>query len=217
MRSNHYSKRSEQNRRTQIAQEAARIIIEDGLPNYQSAKLKAANRFGISNSECYLPCNEEIDDAMRQHHLIYSGIQQKQWITKQRRVALEAMEFLEAFSPRLTGPVLSGVSGQHATVVVHVFSDTPEAIIIRLLDAEVSFVEKSHDVMSTKGKLESFSRLCLDVDDTAIEVLMFPAKYLHNRAKSKGLLTERATIQQVRQLLGLNSPKPRQMHSIQSA
>ena len=111
MKLNHYSKRSEQNSRQQIAQEAARLIIEEGIGDYQFAKLKAANNFGASSVDTSLPRNEEIDHAMELYHRMYSGEQHHTFLAQQRRVALEAMEFLEQFSPRLTGPVFTGAAG----------------------------------------------------------------------------------------------------------
>ncbi len=203
MKLNHYSKRSEQNSRLLIAQEAARLIIEEGIADYQFAKLKAANHFGASSPDTSLPRNEEIDHAMKLYHRMYSGEQHHTFLAQQRRVALEAMEFLEQFSPRLTGPVFTGAAGRHSPVMLQVFAETPEAVIITLLDAEIPFDEKSHEVTSPKGKLESYSRLCLRVDNIAIELYLLPLKYLRNRARTKGLLTERATIQQVRDLGGL--------------
>ncbi|HFD11345.1 MAG TPA: hypothetical protein ENJ32_02580 [Crenotrichaceae bacterium] len=217
MRSSHYSKRSEQTIRAQIAQEAARIIIEDGVLNYQTAKTKAAHRLGMSNTETRLPCNQDIDHEMQQYHLIYSGPEQLNQLLQQRTAALEAMQYLEQFSPRLTGPVLSGVAGQHSSVILHVFADTPEAIITTLLDAGIPFVEKSHEVTSPQGKLESFSRLCLLVDNITIELLLFPHHYLHNRTKTKGLLTKRATTRQVQRLLGQTIRKVNPLQPIQSA
>ena len=203
MKLNHYSKRSEQNIRLLIAQEAARLIIEDGILDYQFAKLKAANHFGASSADSRLPRNQDIDHAMEHYHQIYSGEQQHRYLARQRWVALEAMEFLKQFSPRLTGPVLTGAAGRHSSVMLHVFAETPEAVIIILLDAEIPFAEKSHTVNPSQGKPESYPRLCFQVDDIAIELYLLPLKYLRNQGKTKGLLGERATIQQVRKLLGL--------------
>lgn len=203
MRSNHYSKLSENNICVLIAQEAARLIIEDGILNYQSAKLKAANRFDVKCTTRKLPGNDDIDRAMQQYHQIYSGGQQQQRLTQQRSAALEAMEFLEPFSPHLSGPVLTGVAGQNCPVILHVFAETPETIIIALLDAGIPFDEKSHDVTSPHGKVNSYSRLCLQVDNVAIELYLFPIEFLRNQPKTKGLLTKRATIQQVRKLTEL--------------
>ncbi|MEE9344311.1 MAG: hypothetical protein V3U88_01755 [Methylococcales bacterium] len=211
MKLNHYSKRSEQNSRQQIAQEAARLIIEEGIGDYQFAKLKAANNFGASSVDTSLPRNEEIDHAMELYHRMYSGEQHHTFLAQQRRVALEAMEFLEQFSPRLTGPVFTGAAGRHSPVMLQVFAETPEAVIITLLDAEIPFDEKSHEVTSPKGKLESYSRLCLRVDKISIELYLLPLKYLrNNRARTKGSLTERATIQQVRDLIALENTQYRQ-------
>ena len=203
MRLKHYSKRSKLNIRNQIAQEAARIIIEDGVLSYQAAKQKAISSYGISKTESRLLCNEDIDDAMRQYQLIHSATKEQQHrLSQQRRVALEAMEFLEQYSPRLTGPLLADVAGKYGIVIIHLFADAAENIIITLLDANIPFLEKSHEAISLTGKLESYSRLCLQVDGIQIDLLLFPSHYLRNKPKTKGILSQLATTKQIRTLIG---------------
>jgi hypothetical protein len=187
--------------RLQIAQEAARLMIEDGILSYQLAKQKAANRFGALCATRGLPGNDEIDDAMQQYQLIFADSKQQSWLTHQRAIALEAMEFLSAFSPRLTGPVLIGVAGKHSPVILRAYAETPETIMTTLLDANIPFTEKTHEVTSAQGKQEEYSRLCFRVDDVAVELYLFPEKQRRNRLKTKGLLTAHATIKQVRKLL----------------
>ena len=51
-----------ENLRLQIAQEAARIIAEQGIEDYLQAKRKAAERFGACD-KAVLPKNAEIEAA----------------------------------------------------------------------------------------------------------------------------------------------------------
>ncbi|MCH9698106.1 MAG: hypothetical protein K0U68_08395 [Gammaproteobacteria bacterium] len=197
---NHYSKGIPTKLRSQLAQEAARLIIEEGITGYQPAKLKAANRFGVTESDAMLPGNEEIDRAILEYHRIFSS-KQCNWLHQKRTAAIKAMEFFQDFSPRLTGPLISGVAGQFSPVMVYLHTDSPEQIIIRLLDADIPFREKSHDVMSVKGDLEIFSRLRVGIDSMTVDLYLFPIEYLRNKPKTNYLLTKQATIRQVKKLL----------------
>ena len=49
-----------------LAQEAARIIVDQGLRDYRVAKIKAAERLGM-NSRGALPGNAEIEQAISEH------------------------------------------------------------------------------------------------------------------------------------------------------
>src|SRR5690606_40456469 len=49
-----------------LAQEAARIIVEQGIQDYRAAKIKAAERLGMS-ARGVLPGNSEIERAVGEH------------------------------------------------------------------------------------------------------------------------------------------------------
>lgn len=215
MSSNRYFKGVPTKLRSQIAQEAARIIIEEGINGYQPAKLKAANRFGVAVSDSMLPGNEEIDQSMLEYHRIFNT-KQNDWLHQKRKAALKAMEFLEDFSPRLTGPLISGVAGQFNPVMVYLYSDSPELIIIRLLDTDIPFREKSHEAMSVKGELEILSRLRVGVESVTVDLYLFPTEYLRNKSKSNYLLTKQATIRQVKHLLNIQDNQPPATNKMQS-
>ncbi len=49
--------------RKMVAQEAARIIVEQGIQDYRAAKTKAAERMGVT-ARGSLPVNPEIEHAV---------------------------------------------------------------------------------------------------------------------------------------------------------
>ena len=49
------------------------------------------------------------------------------------------MNQFECFNPRLVGPVLAGTAGNHSEVIVHLFSDNPEAISILLQENNIPY------------------------------------------------------------------------------
>jgi hypothetical protein len=121
----HAQDRTQRNRLL-VAQEAARLMSEHGIRDFHHAKLKAAERLGIVDTQA-LPRNQEIEDALREHQRIFHGDSQPQALRARREAAVEAMRFLRSFDSRLVGAVLEGTADEHSAVCLHVYSDDPEA------------------------------------------------------------------------------------------
>ena len=64
--------RRDQNLRLHIAYLAARMIAEDGVADYASAKQKAARQAGLSDANL-LPDNSEIEAALREYQGLYQS------------------------------------------------------------------------------------------------------------------------------------------------
>jgi predicted nucleotidyltransferase len=101
--------------REQLAQEAARLIIDHGMHDYGQAKRKAAQRFGVRESNA-LPSNAEIESSVIERQRIFDPEQHQHRLMSMRVLAAEIMLLLEEFEPRLVGPVLAG------TVTVYRFA-----------------------------------------------------------------------------------------------
>lgn len=114
-------------RRTALAAEAARIIDEEGLTDFRSAKQKAVERLGLGRGSP-LPNNTEIEAALAERNRIFHADTQPELLDALRLTALEAMRDLDDFHPRLVGDVLSGNTTDHSRIDLHLFSDTAEAV-----------------------------------------------------------------------------------------
>ena len=114
-------------RRASIANEAARVIQEQGLTDFRAAKAKAIERLGL-RSGVRLPSNEEIELALAERNRIFRGDDHDRHLRELRRAALRVMQSLYTFHARLVGSVLSGNATPHSTIDLHVFSDSPEAV-----------------------------------------------------------------------------------------
>lgn len=128
--------------RRRVAVEAARLISEHGLRDYHAAKRKAAERLNIRD-ESSLPKNSEIEDALREHQRLFHGGDQPGHLRELRVAACEAMRYFKRFDPRLVGPVLDGTADAHSAVALHLFSESPEAVIDMLAEDGVEFEEDS--------------------------------------------------------------------------
>jgi len=119
--------------RLALAREAARLMIEHGLPDYGLAKRKAAERLGVTD-QAVLPKNTEIEEAMAEHQRLFVPETHASELLEMRRAALAAMRLLADFEPRLVGPLLSGTATAHNDITLHLFADTPEMVAVQLLD-----------------------------------------------------------------------------------
>src|SRR5688500_12314787 len=124
--------RAEQLRRA-LAQEAARIMSEQGIDDYRLAKRKAAERLGATDISV-LPKNTEIEAALAEHQRLFEADTHSSTLADLRRTALHAMRVLRKFEPRLVGPVLSGTASAHSEVNLHLFADGAEQVVLHLME-----------------------------------------------------------------------------------
>lgn len=152
--------------REQLAQEAARLMIEGGIADFGLAKRKAAERLSVRSAGA-LPSNAQIQECLAERQRIFEPAHDEH-LDDLRRAAAEVMEALTPFRPRLVGSVLAGTPTINATIELHAFADAPETVAallehrgVALRDAQrrfrfggqknvqvpgFSFVHREHDV-----------------------------------------------------------------------
>jgi hypothetical protein len=113
--------------REQLAQEAARLISDHGIQDYGQAKRKAAERLGVRGAGA-LPSNTEIEARLFERQRIFEGGEHFERLCALRRLAVDLMALLGAFTPRLAGPVLTGAMTVTSAIELHVFTDAPEEV-----------------------------------------------------------------------------------------
>jgi hypothetical protein len=162
-----------ENLRRAIAQEAARVMAEHGIRDFLFAKRKAAERFGVTDGGL-LPRNVEIEEALAQYQRLFEGENHDQSLLAQRLAAVEVMEYLEDFQPRLVGPVLSGTATEHAHVQLHVFADRAESVAFKLMDNGVPFETGERRVKMNAERVLTQPCFSLAMNDQEIDVVVFP-------------------------------------------
>ena len=158
-----------------LAQEAARIIVVQGIRDYRVAKIKAAERLGMT-SRGSLPRNSEIEQAVNEHLLLFRGDSHADHLRIMRNAALAAMQLLQEFTPRLVGSVLNGTADENSAVNLHVFADSPEAIATYLADQNISCRPYELRLKPRRGRhigRESFAGFEFELDGEAIEATVF--------------------------------------------
>jgi hypothetical protein len=156
-----------------LAQEAARIIVEQGIEDYRLAKTKAAERLGLSGRGS-LPGNSEIEQALGEHLQLFGRESHLDLLQALRQAALAAMEILSPFNPRLVGPVLNGTASASTAINLHVFSDTPELVAYRLDEARLTYRPYERRLKSRRDRAESYAGYRFVHDDMSIEATVFP-------------------------------------------
>ncbi len=140
-----------------LAQECARLMAEDGITDFRTAKRKAAQRLAIS-SKSLLPDNQEIEQALINYQRLFQADRQPQHLRYLREAALEAMHFLAIFRPKLVGAVLNGTAGPNTSVQLHLFVDTPKEVALFLMEQRIPFETGERRLKASNGNL-----LCLPV------------------------------------------------------
>jgi len=159
--------------RTRVAEEAARIMREQGVRDFLLAKRKAADRLGVVDRNA-LPANQEIAAALAAQQRLFGGSEHEENLRALREVALRAMSLLEGFHPRLVGPVLAGTATPHTDVSLHVFAATPEDIAFLLIERGIRYRTGDRRVRLANGEHASYPSFEFESGEVAIEATVFP-------------------------------------------
>ena len=166
------SSESERERRV-VAQEAARIIVNQGVRDYRLAKQKAIERLGL-NARGSLPGNTEIEAAVADYLLIFGGEAHQDLLRVMRTATLSAMQLLAAFSPRLVGPVLSGTADENSAINLHLFADSAEMVAMEIGDAGISFRPYERRLKSRRGQIETYAGFEFSHCNETVQATVFP-------------------------------------------
>ena len=185
-----------------IAEEAARIMAEEGIRDFLLAKRKAASHLGAEGTR-NMPRNQEIESALQAYQALFQSDRQAQRLQALRETAIQAMRLLERFEPRLVGPVLHGTAGVNGVVELHLFADTPEDVGFVLDDAGIPFDLHDIRVRTTHHGHQTFPGYRFVAGDTVVELAVFPTDGLRNAPLSPvdGRPTQRASLTRVERLL----------------
>ncbi len=128
--------------RLSLANEAAKLIAESGFESFAAARRKLAERHGIRNQSA-LPKDDEIDQALRSYQRLFRPASQPQALAALRLAAVEAMQALQKFRPRLVGPVFDGSADEGTAINLHVYSDDAEPVMHFLAERAIPYLSKS--------------------------------------------------------------------------
>jgi hypothetical protein len=194
-------------RRLTLAAEAARIIHEEGLTDFRSAKAKAAERLGMGR-ESALPNNAEIDAALAERTRIFHHDTQPELLQALRRAAVDVMRDLSPFHPRLVGDVLSGNATVHSTVDLHLFSDTVEEVGSALERLGIRHRDIARRFRLRRDEVEPFPGYRFSMHDCDFSCAVFPLRMRGHAPLSPvdGRPMRRAGLKELADLLSAPAP-----------
>ena len=196
-----FSQRADSLRRA-LAEEAARIMSENGIGDFLQAKRKAADRLGV-HDVAVLPKNIEIEAALRERQRLFGRESHDHTLKQQRQIALKAMQLLKEFQPRLVGSVLTGTATDHSDINLHLFADRSESVAIRLLDIGVPHEFYERRVRMDAGRILNYPALRFEANGRTVDATVFPIDGIRQSPYSpvNGRPMHRADLREVAELV----------------
>lgn len=183
------SGRADARTRALVAREAARLMYEEQVGQYFTAKRMAAKRtFGAGGARRlgfrpeHLPSNGEIQQALLSLAEQTEGPARLQRLARMRAVARVAMRLLAAFEPRLIGSVATGHVHRESDIDIQLFTDDREAPE-RFLRARHWPYERDDVLIRRGGRFCEYLHLRLDAE-FPIELTIYPERDLRVRTRS---------------------------------
>jgi len=145
------SSRDSQSLRRRVAREAAFLIYTSQEMEYKQAKLRAAEILGART----LPSNREVAEELDAIAAELEGQSRLERLLRMRREALEIMQCLDLYNPRLIGSVWRGVIHKNSDIDIVVFSQSPEEVTRRLQDEGFNISSVEEVVITKRGNKQS--------------------------------------------------------------
>jgi hypothetical protein len=158
--------------RDDLVAEAARIICEEAVLDYRSAKQKAAQRLGFG-SKAVLPDNARIEAAVIDYQRIFGGSDYADQLIALRRAAVSAMRLLTEFQPRLVGGAVSGAITAAHRVQLHAFAEKPESLDLFLEHRGIPFEQGERSYRYPGGREEAVPLARFEAGEIGVDVAIF--------------------------------------------
>jgi len=145
--------RDSQSLRRRVAREAAFLIYTSQEKEYKQAKLMAAEILGART----LPSNREIAEELDVIAAEQEGESRLERLLRMRKEALEIMQCLKPYNPKLIGSVWRGTIHKNSDIDIVVFSSNPREVV-RKMQKKGFVISKVEEVIINKrgSKKSSF-------------------------------------------------------------
>ncbi|MRT20449.1 hypothetical protein FYM52_08840 [Comamonas sp. CAH-2] len=186
----------------EIAQTAARMVVEEGL-EWGPAKRLAAKQLGLP-PRTPLPDNDALEAAVREYIEIFCADTQPQELRALRELALVWMDRLQEFRPHLAGAVWRGTATRNSDIYIQLFCDDSKSAEIALINNNVQY-----DVTQVAGfhgeavDALSISSLCKPLNEVVgVHLMVYDYDDLRGARRNDAQgRSQRGDAEAVRQLL----------------
>lgn len=173
-----------QQQRIRVAQQAAKLIAEHGIRDYQLAKRKAADQLGL-DIKSSMPRNDEIELALREYQQLFDAKKTSERMTSLRSAAIECMQLFKEYSPLLAGRIVQGTATDHTPITIHIFYDNPRVIATLLMDKEIDFDTSEKRLRVNNEKYQDYPCFLFDHKKNKVELLVLPHQLQRQAPLSK--------------------------------
>lgn len=192
--------------RQRIAHEAARLMAL-GEPDLDAARRHAARDLGEDARDALPPAAQVLDELQLRLRL-FRGQAQLDALRRLRTAAVEAMEFLSGFEPRLVGRVLDGSADEGSAVRLQLFADEPEILPRFLADHAIPARALEARLRLPGGKSERVPAWTFSAGGVDVELVLLPSALLRTQlpGDDPGSVMRRAGLRELRELLAGETP-----------
>jgi predicted nucleotidyltransferase len=143
--------KSQANLRRKVALEAASLLYTSQEKEFKQAKLKAAETLGAR----ILPSNREIAEAFDKIVEEKEGSSRQELLIQMREEALQIMQTLKDFHPRLIGSVWRGTAHKNSDIDIVTFSQDHEKVYTAIKENNFKITKTEWLSVTKKGKKEA--------------------------------------------------------------
>ncbi len=174
---------------------------QQGIRDFQAAKIKAAQRVGVGN-RFPLPSNREIEKILRQRLRLFNAGYRADRCSSLWRLAMATMATFSRFDPRLVGSLLRGVVTEKTPVELHLFADTPEDLVGSFELQSIPYEEFEKRVRFRRKRFASVPAFRFARGDVGVEALVFGRKDIREAplCPVEGLPMQRISLRRVREM-----------------
>jgi len=156
--------------RRKVAREAALLLYTGQEKEYRQAKIKAAENLGVK----ILPSNREIAEELDCLAQELEGEEREKRLIEMRETALQIMNILKVFNPRLIGSVWRGTANKNSDVDIIIFYDKPKEITTTLKNAGLSVRCTEWQTTEKGGEEKTSFHIFLENSGYKIEIVVKP-------------------------------------------
>ncbi|MCB9796401.1 MAG: nucleotide-binding enzyme [Alphaproteobacteria bacterium] len=200
--------------REQVIWEAARLMCREEVGSYYDAKRMAADRVlghagarSLAMRPGSLPSNGEVRAAILLLAERSEGAARRARLFSMRVLALEVMEALEDFQPRLIGSVASGHVRRGSDVDLHVFTEDEDALIAELEDLGLPW-RRDRVCIRTPDGFQEYTHVYIELD-VVVELSVYAPTELRrvNRSSTDGQPIDRVDAARLEALIAEQHPE----------
>jgi len=139
------------NSKKRVAREAAVLLYTSQEKEYKQAKSRAAQTLGAR----VLPSNFEVAKELDNIAEEREGRARQERLLRMRREALQVMEFLKRFHPKLIGSVWRGTARKNSDIDIVTFSSSPKTVLTELQKSNFKIVKTEWLSVTKRGRKEA--------------------------------------------------------------